>query len=121
MLDACDRVGMLVMDEAFDCWTRGKTLHDYALDFPQWWAADLESMVAKDYNHPSVIMYSLGNEIVETGTPHGARLARRMAEHVRALDPTRLVTNGVNAGPGRAGRGARDLGRGRRRRTQRPG
>ncbi len=97
MLEACDRLGMLVMDEAFDCWTRGKTTHDYALDFPQWWAADLESMVAKDYNHPSVIMYSLGNEIVETGTPHGARLARRMAEHVRSLDPTRLVTNGVSA------------------------
>ena len=97
MLQACDRLGMLVMDEAFDCWTRGKTSHDYALDFPQWWAADLESMVTKDYNHPSVIMYSLGNEIVETGTPHGARLARRMAEQVRALDSTRLVTNGVNA------------------------
>ena len=97
MLEACDRVGILVMDEAFDCWTRGKTLYDYAQDFPQWWAADLESMVAKDYNHPSVIMYSLGNEIAETGTPHGARLARRLAEHIRALDPTRLVTNGVNA------------------------
>jgi hypothetical protein len=96
MLEACDRLGVLVVDEAFDMWTRGKTPHDYALEFPQWWAADLESMVAKDYNHPSVIMYSLGNEIVETGTPHGARLARRMAEHVRALDPTRLVTNGVS-------------------------
>ena len=96
MLEACDRLGMLVMDEAFDMWTRGKTTHDYALDFPQWWAADLESMVAKDYNHPSVIMYSLGNEIAETGTPHGARLARQMAEHVRSLDATRLVTNGVN-------------------------
>ena len=54
-------------------------------------------MVAKDYNHPSVIMYSIGNEIVEVGTPHGAALARDLAEHVRALDPTRLVTNGVNA------------------------
>ena len=97
MLEACDRLGMLVMDEAFDMWTRGKSTHDYALDFPQWWAADLESMVAKDYNHACVIMYSLGNEIVETGTPHGARLARRMAEHLRVLDPTRLVTNGVNA------------------------
>ena len=84
MLDACDRLGMLVMDEAFDMWVRGKTPYDYALDFPQWWAADLESMVAKDYNHPSVIMYSIGNEIVEVGTPHGARLARRMAEHIRA-------------------------------------
>jgi hypothetical protein len=97
MLEACDRLGMLVMDEGFDMWTRGKTNHDYALDFPQWWAADLEALVAKDYNHPCVIMYSLGNEIVETGTSHGARLARRMAEHLRALDPTRLVTNGVNA------------------------
>ena len=97
MLDACDRVGMLVMDEAFDMWVRGKTPYDYALDFPQWWAADLESLVAKDYNHPSVILYSLGNEIVEVGTPHGSVLARALAEHVRALDPTRPITNGVNA------------------------
>jgi len=97
MLDACDRLGMLVMDEAFDMWVRGKTPYDYALDFPRWWRADLDALVAKDVNHPSVIMYSLGNEIVEVGTPHGAHLARTMAEHVRALDPTRLVTNGVNA------------------------
>lgn len=97
MLDACDRLGMLVIDEAFDMWTRFKTPFDYAADFPQWWAEDLRAMVDKDRNHPSVIMYSLGNEIAETGTPHGARWARRMAEHVRHLDPTRLVTNGVNA------------------------
>jgi hypothetical protein len=97
MLDACDRLGMLVMDEAFDMWTRGKTPHDYALDFPQWWRADLESLVDKDFNHPSVIMYSIGNEIVEVGTPHGSALARELAEHVRSLDPTRPVTNGVNA------------------------
>jgi len=97
MLDACDRLGMLVIDEAFDMWTRFKTPFDYAADFPQWWAEDLGAMIDKDRNHPSVIMYSLGNEIAETGTPHGARWARRMAEHVRSLDPTRLVTNGVNA------------------------
>ena len=97
MLDACDRLGMLVIDEAFDMWTRGKTNYDYAAEFPQWWAADLESMVAKDVNHPSVIMYSIGNEIIEVGTPHGAAWARDLAEHVRALDPTRPVTNGVNA------------------------
>jgi len=54
-------------------------------------------MVAKDRNHPSVIIYSIGNEIAEVGMPHGATLARKMAEHVRALDPTRLVTNGVNS------------------------
>ncbi|WP_084100558.1 glycoside hydrolase family 2 TIM barrel-domain containing protein [Demequina sp. NBRC 110051] len=97
MLDACDRLGMLVMDEAFDMWTRFKTPYDYAADFPMWWEADLESMVAKDRNHPSVIMYSIGNEIVEVGKPHGARWARRLAEKVRELDPTRPVTNGVNA------------------------
>jgi beta-galactosidase len=97
MLDACDRIGMLVIDEAFDMWTRAKTNYDYAAEFPQWWAADLESMVDKDFNHPSVIMYSIGNEIIEVGTPHGAAWARDLAEHVRTLDPTRLVTNGVNA------------------------
>ncbi|NHI15795.1 glycoside hydrolase family 2 TIM barrel-domain containing protein [Microbacterium excoecariae] len=97
MLDACDRLGMLVMDEAFDMWTRFKTPFDYAADFPQWWEEDLRALVAKDRNHPSVILYSLGNEIAEVGTPHGARWARRLAEHVRALDPTRLITNGVNA------------------------
>ncbi|MDN4474449.1 glycoside hydrolase family 2 TIM barrel-domain containing protein [Demequina sp. SYSU T00192] len=97
MLDACDRLGMLVMDEAFDMWTRFKTPYDYAADFPTWWEADLEALVAKDRNHPSVIMYSIGNEIVEVGTPHGARWARRLADKVRALDPTRPVTNGVNA------------------------
>ncbi|WP_314505450.1 glycoside hydrolase family 2 TIM barrel-domain containing protein [uncultured Microbacterium sp.] len=96
LLDACDRLGMLVMDEAFDVWTRFKTIDDYAFDFPQWWASDLESMVIKNRNHPSVIMHSIGNEIAEVGTPHGARWARRMAEHVRNLDPSRPVTNGVN-------------------------
>ncbi|MHA6526062.1 glycoside hydrolase family 2 TIM barrel-domain containing protein [Tessaracoccus sp. G1721] len=96
LLDACDRLGVLVMDEAFDMWTKFKTPYDYAAEFPQWWAEDLEAMVAKDRNHPSVIMYSIGNEIAEVGTPHGARWARRMAELVRALDPTRLVTNGIN-------------------------
>lgn len=97
MLNACDRLGMLVMDEAFDMWTKFKTPYDYAAEFPQWWAEDLRAMVAKDRNHPSVIMYSIGNEIAETGTPHGARWARRLAEEVRALDSSRLVTNGVNA------------------------
>jgi len=97
MLDACDRLGMLVMDEAFDMWTRFKSNYDYSSEFPQWWAQDLTAMVEKDRNHPSVILYSIGNEIAEVGTPHGARWARRMADHVRALDPSRPVTNGVNA------------------------
>ncbi|MGW5603838.1 glycoside hydrolase family 2 TIM barrel-domain containing protein [Streptomyces rochei] len=96
MLEACDRLGMLVVDETFDMWTSGKSAFDYSLHFAEWWERDLEAMVAKDYNHPSVILYSIGNEIPETGSPAGAVWGRRLAEKVRALDPTRYVTNGVN-------------------------
>ncbi|MFB4263107.1 glycoside hydrolase family 2 TIM barrel-domain containing protein [Nonomuraea sp. GTA35] len=96
MLHACDRHGMLVVDETFDMWTSGKHPFDYSLAFPEWWERDVEAMVAKDHNHPSVIMYSIGNEIPETGTPAGAALARKLAEKVRALDGTRYVTNAVN-------------------------
>ncbi|MCF2531128.1 glycoside hydrolase family 2 TIM barrel-domain containing protein [Yinghuangia soli] len=96
MLDACDRLGMLVIDEAFDMWTHNKTDHDYALDFPTWWERDLEALVRKDFNRPSVVMYSIGNEILELGNPSGAAWARRLAEKTRLLDGTRYVTNGVN-------------------------
>ncbi|MFJ9374634.1 glycoside hydrolase family 2 TIM barrel-domain containing protein [Streptomyces sp. NPDC101455] len=96
MLDACDRLGMLVMDETFDVWTSGKSEFDYSLNFPDWWERDVEAMVAKDFNHPSVIMYSIGNEIPETGSPSGAAWGRRLAEKVRSLDSTRYVTNAVN-------------------------
>lgn len=95
-LDACDRLGMLVMDESFDIWTQAKTPYDYSLAFPEWWERDLESMVAKDFNHPSVIMYSIGNEIYEVGRPIGSTWTRKLAEKVRALDPTRFVTNAIN-------------------------
>jgi hypothetical protein len=96
MLEACDRLGMLVMDEAFDCWTSPKVDFDYARDFPNWWREDLSAMVLRDHNHPSVIMYSIGNEIPEIGNPWGARLGREMVELVKSLDATRPVTNGVN-------------------------
>ncbi len=96
MLDACDRLGMLVMDEAFDMWTSAKSDFDYSLHFPQWWERDIEAMVAKDVNHPSVILYSIGNEIPETGSPAGAAWGRKLAEKVRSLDGTRYVTNAVN-------------------------
>ncbi|MFI1484089.1 glycoside hydrolase family 2 TIM barrel-domain containing protein [Streptomyces sp. NPDC020747] len=96
MLDACDRLGMLVVDEAFDVWTSAKSEFDYSLSFPEWWERDIEAMVAKDFNHPSVVLYSIGNEIPETGSPFGAAWGRKLAEKVRALDPTRYVTNAVN-------------------------
>jgi beta-galactosidase len=95
MLAACDRLGMLVMDESFDMWTEPKTDDDYANQFSEWWRADIESMVRKDRNHPSVIMYSIGNEIPDIGRPLGSRIGRELADAVRALDPTRLVTNCV--------------------------
>lgn len=96
MIEACDRHGMLVMDETFDMWTEAKSPFDYSLALPEWWRRDVRSMVAKDINHPSVIMYSIGNEIPETGDPHGAVLGREMAEAIREADPTRFVTNGIN-------------------------
>ncbi|WP_138750754.1 glycoside hydrolase family 2 TIM barrel-domain containing protein [Paenibacillus sinopodophylli] len=96
MLQACDRIGMLVMDESFDVWTTNKSAYDYSLSFPLWWEKDIEAMVHKNYNHPSVIMYSIGNEVPEAGSPHGAAWGRKLAEKVRSLDHTRYVINSVN-------------------------
>ncbi|WP_425826610.1 glycoside hydrolase family 2 TIM barrel-domain containing protein [Streptomyces fractus] len=96
MLDACDELGMIVMDEAFDIWTVQKSSFDYSVSFPDWWERDLEAMVRRDRNHASVLFYSIGNEIPETGDEFGANLGRRLAETVRGLDPDRFVTNGIN-------------------------
>ncbi len=96
LLDACDRLGMLVIDEAFDVWTSSKSDFDYASDFVQWWERDLKALVAKDRNHPSVIMYSIGNEIPETGARDGGIWSRRLAEKLRSIDRTRPITNGIN-------------------------
>ncbi|MFF1253766.1 glycoside hydrolase family 2 TIM barrel-domain containing protein [Pseudarthrobacter sp. NPDC058329] len=96
MLDACDRLGMLVMDETFDMWTTSKTADDYSLRFADWWERDVDALVRKDFNHPSVIMYSIGNEVTEAGTGIGARWGRKIAERIRSLDPSRYITNAVN-------------------------
>ncbi|CAN7417800.1 DUF4982 domain-containing protein [Microbacterium sp. LjRoot45] len=96
MLDACDRHGVLVMDELADAWTRAKAPHDATVTFPERWEAEVEALVAKDRNHPSVVLYSIGNEILELGTPIGSTWSRRLAERVRDLDPRRFVTNGIN-------------------------
>jgi beta-galactosidase len=97
-LDACDRLGMLVIDEAFDCWRNGKNVCDYHVSFDDWWRRDLDSMLLRDRNHPCVIMWSIGNEPVERGRPEGAQIARMLADHVRSVDPTRPVTAGINGG-----------------------
>ncbi len=90
-LDACDRLGMLVMDEFFDVWDTGKNPDDYSLHFAQWWQADLTGTVLRDRNHPSVVLWSLGNEI--TDNTHGVR-GTEMADLLRGLDPTRPITLG---------------------------
>lgn len=98
LLDACDRLGMLVMDEAFDQWRAKKNYGDYHLYFEKHWQEDLGSMVMRDRNHPSVIMYSIGNEIGERdGSGNGAQISHDLCEYVRSLDDTRAITNGVCA------------------------
>lgn len=96
LLDACDRRGMLVMDETFDTWHNSKVTFDHTRFFEESWQKDVDSVVAKDYNHPSVIIYSIGNEIQEAGTPGGARTGRMLAARFHDLDETRFVTNAVN-------------------------
>lgn len=96
LLDACDRLGMYVLDEAYDGWYTPKTHHDSSRTFRSEYLETLDSMVNKDYNHPSVIMYSIGNEVTEVGQTEGVALAREMTEHLHTLDISRPVTCGIN-------------------------
>lgn len=96
MLRACDELGMYIMEEAFDMWTRGKTDYDYSLFFNEWWKKDIEAMVRKDFNHPSVIIYSIGNEIPEIGTDHGSNLCNEISDKIKSLDSTRYTLASIN-------------------------
>jgi beta-galactosidase len=91
-LDACDRKGLLVLDEPFDVWTRKKAKYDYARFFNEWWQQDIDSMVLRDRNHPSIILWGIGNEIPEAWTNDGGPIAQRLAARVRSLDSTRPLT-----------------------------
>lgn len=95
-LDACDRLGLLVIDEAFDGWKIAKTDHDYARIFDASWEKDLRAMVLRDRNHPSVVMWSIGNEVYERGENEGIDRAHAMAAVIRQLDRSRPVTIGLN-------------------------
>lgn len=103
-LDACDRLGMLVIEEFFDVWTAGKRSFDYHIFFEKYWEEDLEATIRRDFNHPSIIMWSIGNEITwsvgnEMPDGNGAydlhAWYRRLADKVRELDSTRPVTAAV--------------------------
>ena len=93
LLEICDRLGMLVMDEAFDCWRTGKRPNDYHLLFDDWAEKDLRALVRRDRNHPSVILWSIGNEIPEQGAPEGWKLAAHLAGIVREEDRSRPITS----------------------------
>ncbi len=95
-LDICDRLGMYVMNETFDGWYVPKTYHDYARWFAEDWKRDLAAMVESARNHPSVILYSHGNEVSETATKRGAQVCQELTDFIHGLDPTRPVTAGIN-------------------------
>lgn len=96
MLRACDEIGMYVMDETFDMWNRLKSNYDYGLYFQEWWEKDVTAMVRKDYNHPSVVLYSVGNEIPEIGTDKGAQTCQEISDKIRSLDDTRYTLASIN-------------------------
>ncbi|HEY8205789.1 MAG TPA: beta-galactosidase GalB [Pyrinomonadaceae bacterium] len=98
LLELADRLGFIVMDEAFDMWKMQKTKFDYHLDWDQWHRRDLEDMVLRDRNHPSVFIWSIGNEINEqwNGNPEAGRIGKELSDIVHELDKTRPVTSACN-------------------------
>lgn len=96
LLEACDRYGMYVMDETWDMWFHHKSKFDYASDWRENHRYDLKALVARDFNHPSVIMYSIGNEVSEPAKEEGLAVIREMVEYLHAEDPNRAVTGGFN-------------------------
>lgn len=96
LLAACDEIGMYVMDETFDMWTRFKSDFDYSQVFTEKWEEDVQAMVESDFNHPCVVMYSIGNEIPEIGTKHGSRIARQIVHKVKSMDPSRPTLASIN-------------------------
>ena len=94
-LDLCDKIGFLVMDEAFDMWNKKKNKFDYSRDFKEWYKKDLEDMVKRDRNHPSVFMWSIGNEIREQFDSSAKIFTQELVGIVKNIDPTRPVTSAV--------------------------
>ncbi|MGN6395922.1 MAG: beta-galactosidase GalB [Mucilaginibacter sp.] len=100
LLDLCDKMGFIVMDEAFDCWEWKKAEFDYHLFFKEWHKRDLEDQVLRDRNHPSVMIWSIGNEIPQQSDTSALRIAPELAGIVRSLDKTRPITT-ANDNPGK--------------------
>lgn len=95
-LEICDEVGMYVLEETFDQWKLPQSDYDYAIHFDNEWVRDVKALIHKDFSHPSVIMYCLGNEITDTGLPHGVLICKAINDLVKAEDPTRPTTIAIN-------------------------
>lgn len=96
LLDLCDKMGFIVMDEAFDMWKQSKTEFDYGNDWDEWHVKDLEDQLLRDRNHPSIFVWSIGNEIPEQWSEKSVAVATELAEIVRRLDSTRPLTAAMN-------------------------
>lgn len=103
LLDLADKKGILIMDEAFDAWANGKREWDYNKLYAEWHEKDLEALVRRDWNHPSVIFWSIGNEVMEQ---QNIEMTKHLVDIVKKLDKTRPVTNGYNAPNGGRASGA---------------
>ena len=120
LLEICDREGMYVLEETFDQWKLPQSDYDYAIHFEKEWKKDVTALIRKDFNHPSVIMYCLGNEITDTGLPHGAFICKMLNDQFKTEDPTRPTTIAINpmlsvlaskmAEPKASGRGSQSVG-----------
>ncbi|MDO4309261.1 MAG: glycoside hydrolase family 2 TIM barrel-domain containing protein [Prevotella sp.] len=95
-MDICDSLGMMVMAESFDMWKYAKCRNGYARFFDEWSGRDMENLVKNHRNHPSIIMWSIGNEIPEQGMKGGKEIARRLQDICHRLDPSRTVTQGMD-------------------------
>jgi beta-galactosidase len=96
LLYLCDSMGFIVMDEIFDMWETSKTAYDYSIYFSEWHERDLTDWILRDRNHPSVFMWSIGNEVIEQWGNNGDRIARRLAAIIKQLDSTRPITAACN-------------------------
>ena len=96
LLDWCDRLGLVVMDESFDCWKRGKTKNDYHLLFDDWHEKDWRAELRRDRNHPSIVIWSIGNEIGEQGNPAQHWIAAELTAIAHQEDPTRPTSAACN-------------------------
>lgn len=96
-LRACDHVGLMVIDEAFDGWRDAKNTFDYHTLIDEWWQKDIDALVLRDRNHPSIICWSNGNEVIERKKLEVVQTSKKMAERMRQLDPTRPVTQALAA------------------------